>query len=97
MEFLKTLVFLKLKPRHIFAACLATALLLFTPQAFIKEIGLANFEKTWRSWIGAGFLLSASLLVAHLGAWVWRPIHEFIKLQLDLHRGGKMTKSSYAK
>jgi hypothetical protein len=54
-----------LTPRLMLAICIVSAVLLFSPAAFIARIGLTSFRATSLQWVGLAFLASAGLLVAY--------------------------------
>ncbi len=65
MDVSKIIDWIKLSPRHYLAGALSSGVLLFLGDRPLALLGLEQFRITYRSWIGAVFLLSASLLVSH--------------------------------
>lgn len=61
---------IKLSPRYIFALFLTGLLLLFLPMAFLERTGLVPFRQRFLPYIGAVTLLSGTLLIAHVGAFI---------------------------
>ena len=66
---------LSLKPSRFVVVVLATTALLFLPQQALEALGLSNFVKTFRPWIGGTLLLSASAVVVATGA----PMLEYLR------------------
>jgi hypothetical protein len=55
------------------AALIASSSLLFLPPSIIAQIGLSDFKQSYKSYIGAAFLVSLSLLLTSL-LWVIRDV-----------------------
>lgn len=70
------LEFLKLAPRYLVSVAVAAGVLLFSPAAWLEQIGLDGFAHTNRQWLGLTFLISAVLwgvaVVAAVGGWIRR-------------------------
>lgn len=58
---------LKISSVHFLAIAVALGALLFAPASFQGALGVTGFVDHYRMWIGSGFLISASILVARLG------------------------------
>jgi len=52
---------LKLAPRYFVALTLISAVFLFSPEAFLKKIGLDQLANDYRPWFGGVFVVSAIL------------------------------------
>lgn len=63
-DFLKPLLeLLRLSPRYFFTGAVICALLLFTEPGFLDALGIAEFVKEHRAWIGISFLVSTALWI----------------------------------
>jgi hypothetical protein len=56
------------------AVLIATSLLLFLPPGTVEAMGLEEFRSTYRTWLGVGWLSSASLLGVHAAAGAVRQV-----------------------
>ena len=66
--------FLKLSPRYLFSVAIISGALLFFSERWLERIGLDNFAKTNRQWLGLTFLVSTILwfvsIISNCWAWV---------------------------
>ena len=84
----KLLEWVKLPPRLLFALAAICGILVFSPTAFLKSLGLESIVDLLRSWIGFGFVMFSVLLVAHFFAWLSHLISPWVKewFLVRLHR-----------
>ncbi len=71
LEWAKVLQWFKPRPSLYFAVALASGLLLFSPAGLSKVLALDPILQSYGPWVGAAFLLSVALLVAHGLAWLF--------------------------
>ncbi len=64
-DFTKVVDALKLSPKILLGVAMASGVALFAPLRFLKQLGLETLVAFARGWIGAAFLLSAVMLIAH--------------------------------
>ncbi len=68
------LEFLKLAPRYLISVVLITGTLVFSPDSWLKHLGLHSFTETYRQWLGLAFLISITLsgvaAVAACSGWI---------------------------
>jgi len=65
MDFTGALNWLKLSPKYLVAISIATGAILFAPDSLITSLGMTEIKTTYKPWIGLGFIISASLLIAN--------------------------------
>jgi len=66
-EILKTIIeFLKLAPRYLIALGLMAACLLFSPDSFLKKMGVSQFVQDNRSWLGLLFIGTTALFLVSI-------------------------------
>jgi len=70
MDLSKLIEWVKLSPQYIGAILVASIILLFSPESFLEEIGVSEFVVSYRSWIGAVFVITSALLFSHAGAYI---------------------------
>lgn len=66
-----TLEFLKLAPRYLIALGVMAAVLLFSPKEFLEQIGLVDFTKNYRPWLGLTLVVTSVLFIASMASWGW--------------------------
>lgn len=75
MEWITRLADLGKVPTRLFAVlAIASGLVLFLPSHWLERIALAKFLEDFAPYVGAIFVLSASLLVVEVGVWSCRKI-----------------------
>ena len=89
MDLPKWIDWIKLPPRLIAALALTIGVLLFSPQAFVDRLGLADIVEGFRGWIGLGFLVFSALLFSHLAAWLRKACWPWIGEAILIRRGKK--------
>lgn len=62
--------FFALAPRYLAVIAIASGLVLFAGDGFLEALGLTEFAKDNRSWLGATFLVSTSIVVVSGGIWL---------------------------
>lgn len=87
MEPSKWIEWIKLPPKILFALTAFSGAIVFAPGAFLGRLGLQEFVANFRGWIGAAFLLFASLLFAHFASWTYSVIHPWIMQSVLIRRG----------
>jgi hypothetical protein len=71
-EFLKVI----LSPKYLFGIWLIGFIILFAPEGITNKLGLTEFIKSYRGWIGIVSLLSFSIWVSVLGVSFWHYLKE---------------------
>ena len=97
MEFSKALDFLKLKPRYIFAACIATVLFTIHAARIHPRNRISQFREivAFMDWCGVfGECIASSSTFGSLGVETYSKI---INTRMESIHLEKATKSSYAK
>lgn len=62
--------FKKVAPVPLLAISFAAGIILFSPLALARTLGIDEFRETYRGWIGGAFVLSLSYLTAHFVWWL---------------------------
>ncbi len=70
--------YLKLPAKVSAAIALVAGALLFLPAPWVARLGLAEVATSQRGWIGFAFVAAVALLVAELGALVWRHVGAYL-------------------
>lgn len=65
MDFTKLIDYLKIPTKALTALCLFFAILLFSGKTFLASLGLFELIEKFRAYIGAGFLLSLSIIAVN--------------------------------
>jgi hypothetical protein len=75
------LEFLKLAPRYLVTMAIVAGFLLFANAPILQSIGVLDFEKRNRQWIGIIFILSTTLFLVDRSI----PVVHFIRYRITLH------------
>jgi hypothetical protein len=62
---------LKLAPRYLIAFGLMASVLLFSPKEFLEQIGLVEFTKNNRPWLGLTLIVTSGLFVVSMVSTGW--------------------------
>src|ERR1700761_1549682 len=62
---------LKLPTKILFAIALATGLLLFAPEQFVKTLGLQDVVVKHRQYLGGAFIISFCICLVSATSWLW--------------------------
>lgn len=65
------LEFLKLAPRYLIALGIMSTVLLFSPKEFLEQIGLVDFTKNHRQWLGLTLIVTSGLFVVSMVSESW--------------------------
>ena len=87
MDPTKWVEWIKLPPKLIFALAATAGLLVFAPARFLNTLGLDVLMASYRGWVGGAFLLFATLLVAHIGAWGYKAVRPWVVQFVLIRRG----------
>lgn len=66
MDLTGALNWLKLSPKYLVAITIATGAILFAPENLLTFLGMTEIKTSYKSWLGLGFIIAASLLIANL-------------------------------
>ena len=70
---------IKLSPKYLIGIALACGVLLFSPSAWVRFLGLEIFLSATRPWIGIVFIAAIVLLAVNIGSNIWIWVSNYIK------------------